>query len=230
MYRPLLALLGGLLFLTLHPRDVLAQVQLTTGSSLGFRAYAVPYEWQRMTASETFAAVFERPTLIGVGGGVEVHRLAGNLFARIGVTVSRATGSRVAIVDDEIIDFDPPIELTLTMMPVEIGAGWRFTSRSRPGTGAGDSRVASYLGGGLLLVRYREHTAFDQEDEGEFETFRGYFGIGGLEFSLGGGLVIGGELQYRVVPDALGTGGASAYFEETDLGGVAVRLLIGFRK
>lgn len=230
MRRPLFTLFSLLALSGFGPADVLAQVQLSTGTGLGFRAYAVPYEWQRMTASETFTAVLDRPTLIGFGGGVEIHRIAGGLFARAGITLNRATGERVAIVDDQVISFDPPIELTLTMMPVELGAGWRFSGRSRPGRTAGASRVVPYLGGGFLLVRYREQTAFDQDDEGEFETFRGYFGMGGLEFAAGGGVVIGGEVQYRLVPDALGAGGASAYYEETDLGGVAVRILIGFRR
>jgi hypothetical protein len=183
-----------------------------------------------MTALDTFEAVLDTSTITGFGGGLDILRLAGGLFARVGVGFSRTTGERVAIIDDEVISFDPPIELTLTMMPVELGAGWRFTPRPRPGRPARSARVVPYVAGGLLLLRYREQTEFDPEGEGGFENFRGYFGVGGLEVAVGGGLVAGGEVHYRVVPDALGAGGASAHFNDTDLGGVTVRVVVGFRR
>jgi len=40
----------------------------------------------------------------------------------------------------------------------------------------------------------------------------------------------GAEVQYRLVPNALGEGGASQDFGETDLGGFVFRVLFGFRK
>jgi hypothetical protein len=40
-------------------------------------------------------------------------------------------------------------------------------------------------------------------------------------------LSIGGEARYRWVPDALGVGGVSDEFNETDLGGLTLRVRVG---
>jgi hypothetical protein len=206
-----------------------AQVRLSQPSAgIGVRIYAVPFELQSMTAKDSFDAVLGKPYLTGFGGGVEVLRLGGDLFVRGAMTISRATGNRVVVVDDEVIEFDPPIPVTITALQTELGAGWRFTPRPRPGRPP--SRVVSYVGGGLLFTRYREATDFDEPDEGQFESFNGYMLFGGVEFPLGGSIVGAGEVQYRTVPNALGDGGVSAAFGDTDLGGIAVRFLVGFRR
>ena len=198
--------------------------------SIGIRAYG-SFEFERKTASKSFEAVLGRPGIVGFGGGVEILRVAKDLFVRFGLTLSKASGSRVAIAGDEVIEFDPPIDLDVTSMPVELAAGWRFTPRPRKGVRVVQpSRTVPYVGGGLLLTRYREVSEFDEPGTGEFETFRGYLVFGGVEFGLGGALMLSGEAQYRIVPNALGDGGVSAHFEETDLGGLALRVLVGFRK
>jgi hypothetical protein len=43
-------------------------------------------------------------------------------------------------------------------------------------------------------------------------------------------VIAGAEVQYRTVPDALGEGGVSQVFGDTDLGGVTVRVLVGIRR
>ena len=214
----------------LSASTAVAQVRLAAPQQgIGIRVYAVPFELQLMTARESFEAVLDKPTMMGFGGGVEVLRLVGDLFVRGGVTFAQATGNRVVIVDDDVVPFDPPIDLKVTSMPIELAAGWRFTPRARPGRPA-PSRIVPYVGGGLLLLRYRETTDFDEEGEGAFESFNGFTVFGGVEFPLAGAFVAAGEVQYRSVPDALGDGGVSAIFNETDLGGFAFRVLIGFRK
>jgi opacity protein-like surface antigen len=211
----------------LVPTAATAQVRLQTSPGIGVAVYGA-FDFQRMTAAESFEAVLGKPTMIGVGGGVEVLRLFGDLFARVGVSVSRATGTRVLIVDDDVIEFDPPIALEVTAMPIELAAGWRFTPRARPGRPA--SRLTPYVGGGLLLMRYREATEFDQDDEGQFASFSGYLAFAGFDFPIAGPLAFGAEVQYRTVPGALGEGGVSAHFGDTDLGGLVFRVMVGFRK
>jgi hypothetical protein len=197
---------------------------------VGIRAYAIPFEWQQMTASETFDAITGSSSLTGFGGGIDVLRIAKNLFARVAVTSAKADGQRVAIVDDEIMAFDPPIPLEVSLIPIEVGGGWRFAPRVRPGAKPTFSKVTPYVGGGLLFVRYRETSEFDEPGEDAPVTFTGGTFFGGVDFSIGGGFIVGGEAQYRLVPNALGEGGASAHFGETDLGGFAVRLVVGYRK
>jgi hypothetical protein len=53
--------------------------------------------------------------------------------------------------------------------------------------------------------------------------------FGGLEARIWKRIGAGLEVQYRGVADALGDGGLSEAFNETDLGGAAVRGLIRFR-
>ena len=45
-------------------------------------------------------------------------------------------------------------------------------------------------------------------------------------------MLVGGEAQYRVVPNALGKGGVSdvsAAYDEKDLGGFTLRVTIGYK-
>lgn len=214
-----------------HPQSVLAQTRPRPAEPpVGIRAYGVVYEWQRMTAADTFDAVTGSPAVTAFGGGVDVLRIARNLFARVTLAWSRTDGQRVAIAGDEVLPFDPPIALEITMLPIEIGGGWRFAPRARGGARPALAPVTPYAGGALLLVRYRETSAFDEPGEGDPATFTGATFFGGVDVSLGGGLIVGGEAQYRMVPNAIGEGGASAHFQETDLGGFVVRFVIGYRK
>ena len=57
----------------------------------------------------------------------------------------------------------------------------------------------------------------------------GYTVFGGLEVGITKHVIIGGEAQYRGVANAIGDDGVSRDFGEDDLGGVAVRLLVGFK-
>jgi hypothetical protein len=216
---------------TLIAASVEAQVRPQPAEPpVGIRAYAVAVEWQRMTAAETFEAVTGSSAVTGFGGGVDVLRIAGSLFARVALTYVKVDGQRVAIAGDEVIPFDPPIALEITMRPIEIGAGWRFAPRVRPGARPTFSRVTPYVGGGLLLVRYRETSAFDEPGEDAPVTFTGATMFGGVDLGIGAGFIVGGEAQYRILPNALGEAGVSAHFGETDLGGFAVRLIVGYRR
>ena len=62
------------------------------------------------------------------------------------------------------------------------------------------------------------------------ESFSGYFVFGGVEVPIWKWIFAGAEAQYRSVPDALGDGGVSEHFGESDLGGTVLRVMIGIRK
>jgi hypothetical protein len=56
-------------------------------------------------------------------------------------------------------------------------------------------------------------------------------GFGGVELPLSKWLFAGAEVEWRTVADALGEfPSASLAFGETNLGGTAVRVLVGIRK
>ena len=82
---------------------------------------------------------------------------------------------------------------------------------------------AAYAGGGAGLVQYEEKSDFAQAGDDVKETFTSYHVLGGIDIPIGSWFAVGAEVNYRWVPDALGEGGASKEFGETDLGGYTIR-------
>jgi hypothetical protein len=58
------------------------------------------------------------------------------------------------------------------------------------------------------------------------ERFSGFHLLGGVEYRAMPWLAVGGELAWSSIADALGEGGVSAAFNETDLGGLTMRLKV----
>src|SRR4051794_3426930 len=96
------------------------------GPAIGLRAYGA-VDATVMAASDSFKALFGSGEVTGAGGGGEVD-LGKHLFVRIADTRATRTGSRV-FVDDNGGTFPLGIPLTVTMTPIEAGAGWRFATR-----------------------------------------------------------------------------------------------------
>jgi opacity protein-like surface antigen len=186
----------------------------------GFAAYGL-FDYEQMAASDTFNAIFDTSSLTGFGFGAEGVNLYGGLFARVTFSRSSETGSRVAIIDNQPVSLNIPLELTLTT--TEAAGGWRFAmDRLR--------KYNAYGGAGVLFVSFKETSQFAESGDDDKETFTGYDFFGGIDATLAKYLFAGAEVQYRIVPNALGEGGASQDFGETDLGGFVFRLLFGFRK
>ena len=173
-----------------------------------------------MAAADSFNAVIGKSRITMPGGGLEVLSLWKGLFIRGAFSSVKETGSRVVVFDDEVISLGIPV--TIELQPLEVAAGWRFRPLFR--------RLTPYIGGGLLRMSYKETSDFAVEDENTNETFTGNVVFGGLELSLVSWVMAGAEVQYRSVPDALRGGGVSELFDETDLGGVTVRVLLGIRR
>lgn len=184
-----------------------------------FRAYAM-LDGTEMAAADSFNAVIGKSRITMPGGGLEVLSLWKGLFIRGAFSSVKETGSRVVVFDDEVISLGIPV--TIELQPLEVAAGWRFRPLFR--------RLTPYIGGGLLRMSYKETSDFAVEDENTNETFTGNVVFGGLELSLVSWVMAGAEVQYRSVPDALRGGGVSELFDETDLGGVTVRVLLGIRR
>jgi opacity protein-like surface antigen len=191
--------------------------RLETG--FGFRVF-VTFDRVDLAAAETFEAVTGSSSLTATGGGGDVRFWRG-LFGRFAVSKMEADGTRGFVVQGQFISNGIPLEIEMT--PIEIGAGWRQPfSPSR--------RVVAYGGGGLLRLLYRQSSDFAQPGEDIDESQSGYFAFGGLELGLTRWLMAGVEAQYRTVPDAFGTDSIAAAFEDTDLGGTALRMLVGIRR
>jgi opacity protein-like surface antigen len=170
----------------------------------------------RFNASRSFTAIFATDTGGVYGGGVEVVVRQGWWF-RVGAWRFRDEGERALRLENQTFRLGIPLEVTI--VPVEINGGYRF----RRG-----SRLVPYVGAGVSSHSYQERSPFSEAAENVDERFTGYQALGGVEYRLHRWFRVAGEVQYTSVPDALGAGGISADFDETDLGGTIVRARIVF--
>lgn len=184
------------------------------------RAYFL-FDNTSMTAADSFDAVLGTSSFEMPGGGGEALNLWKGLFARVAFSSVRESGSRVVVIDDQVIPLDIPV--TVELKPLEIAAGWRL-----PAFAAG--RLVAYAGGGFLRMGYRETSDFAIGEENTDTTFSGGVVFGGIEASIVSWIIAGAEVQYRTVPNAIGGAGVSEAFGETDLGGTTVRVLVGIRR
>ena len=187
---------------------------------VGFRVFGL-VDVNFMAAKNTFDATTGSSMLIGYGGGADITNLWRGLFVRGAVSFMSADGERVAISGDEVIPLG--IDLNVSMTPIEIGAGWRVPAGRR-------QQVTPYVGGGLLLLNYKETGEFAATGDDSNESFTGTFLMGGIDFAVGRRISVGFEGQYRMVPNAIGEGGVSAEFDEDNLGGFTFRAMFGIRK
>jgi len=183
-------------------------------AGIGFRGFAI-VDMQQMVADQTFEAVLGTRNLMGYGGGADVLRLWRNAFARVAVSRTTKDGTRVIVFDDESVPVG--VDTSIRMTPLEIAGGWQL----------GRGRLAPYVGGGLFRLTYEETTDFDLPGDATSATFNGSVLFAGVSLRLAGLLGVGAEVQQRRLADAIGHAGASAAFEETDLGGVTFRVWVG---
>jgi hypothetical protein len=188
---------------------------------VGLHAYGL-VELERMAASQSFGAVIGSSVMFGFGGGIDITRLHRGLFARVSFVRAQRSGEGAAVADDEVFPLGVP--LTATLQTFDFGAGWRFVSATA------QRRATPYIGGGLAITGLRETDEFSEAEEVETIRKTGFMFFGGVDWPLGRRGMFGIEGQFRTVPDGLGAGGVSADFGETNLGGLAVRVMVGFRK
>ena len=183
--------------------------------SIGLRAHGI-VDFNTLAAKESFEAVLGTSNMTAFGGGVEVDIWKG-VFVRVAGARARESGSRVFVSGSEV--FPLGIPLTVTMTPIEAGGGWRFVTKN--------GRLTPYAGVSYLSMGYTEESDFAEAGENTSERFPGQTVFGGAEFRIWKWFTAAGEAQYRRVPNALGAGGVSKDFNETDLGGVTARIMIG---
>lgn len=172
-------------------------------------------DWQQMTAKESFDAVTGSSSLSGIGGGGEVHRLWRGVFVRASVSQLKADGERVFVFDDTV--FPLGIPMNITMMPIELGAGWRFKPVAR--------RMVPYVGAGALWVKYEETSEGDVASERVKETYRGAVIFGGVDVTVWRFVSAGAEVAWRTA-SVKDPGGALGAFGEDNLGGVSMRVMV----
>ena len=179
-------------------------------STLGFTGFG-QFGYARFAAQRSFEAVMGTGGGGLYGGGAQVR--VGRLFVGASAERFTKTGSRVFVLDQEVFTLGVPDTVTLT--PLEVTAGWRFVHE----------RTTPYIGGGIGRVWYREASDFTDASEAVEGQYRSYHLLGGVEFREGW-VATAFEVQYSRVPNAIGLGGVSAAFQESDLGGLTMRVKV----
>ena len=172
----------------------------------------------KLAASRSFNAIFGTDRGPVFGGGGEVI-LFSNWFVRGGAWRFHDRGERAVRFENRT--FRLGIPLSVTIVPIEVSGGYRFPLDRR-------RLLMAYAGAGLGTHSYKETSDFAQGDEHISERFTGYQVLGGVEYRLHRFIGVAGEVQYTTVPDAIGAGGLSAEFNESDLGGLIVRARVLF--
>jgi hypothetical protein len=168
--------------------------------------------YQRWSAKNSFAAVLGSSSAPMVGGGVQVR--VSHFFVEVAAHRFEKTGERVFVNEGDV--FKLGIKDTVRVIPLVFTAGFR----QAPG------RMTAYAGAGMGRYSYRETSDFADPGENVNDRFRSYHALAGIEFTSVQWLRAAVEVQYTSVPNALGTSGAAAAFDEHNLGGVEIRLKI----
>ena len=187
---------------------------------IGLRAFFI-VDSEFMSASKSFSASTGSSTMFGFGGGGEILNVWKSIFARVAFSTASKSGDRGFVADGEFISTGFPVDFGVDT--IELGAGWRTYMKKHP-------KVALYAGGGVLFVNYSQTSPDPATAQENFsERFTGFSAQGGLEYALSKWLTAAVEGQYRGVPNALGEAGISKAYGETDLGGFAIRGMVGIR-
>ena len=195
------------------PPPSVARAQPARPRQLGFAGFG-QFGYTRFSAQNSFQAITGTGGGAVVGGGAEMR--IGSLF--IGASIDRytRTGQRVLVIDREVFGLGVPD--TISLVPMTAMAGWRFEHQS----------VTPYVGGGIGRVLFKEDSLAADPAENVHTHFTSYHLVSGVEFR-NGWVATAFEMEYSHIPDAIGVGGASAAFQESNLGGVVgrIKILVG---
>jgi hypothetical protein len=171
----------------------------------------------RLDAAQTFEAVSGTSHAQVFGGGIQVTNLWKFVFLDAAVSRTAIDGERVFIDEDDLQPLGIPLEVT--MLYVDVAAGWRHVS----------GRLSPYVGGGFSRLWYREESESAQPGDNVSDGGTGPLFLTGLDFAVSRWIRVGGELRYRRIAGVLGSAGASAHFGERSAGGIssALRVSIG---
>jgi hypothetical protein len=179
-----------------------------------FNGYGV-FGDSRLDAVQTFEAVSETSHARVLGAGIQITSLWRFLFVDVGVSSMTIDGQRVVIEENGAVR-PLGIPLEVSMRYVDVAAGWRSM----------DGRLSPYIGGGFSRLRYREKSDLAQPGEDVAESATGSLFLFGVDFTLSRRVRFGGELRYRRIGGVLGSGGASAKFDEDSAGGISTALRV----
>jgi len=195
------------------PPSAVARARPARPRQLGYAGFG-QFGYTRFAAQNSFQAITGTGGGAVVGGGAEVR--IGSFFLGGSIDRYTQTGQRVLVVDREVFGLGVPD--TISLVPITALAGWRFEHAS----------ATPYVGGGIGMVLFKEESLAADPGENIQTRFTSYHAIAGVEFR-NGWVATAFEVEYTRIPDAIGFGGASAAFHESNLGGVVgrIKVLVG---
>ena len=195
------------------PPSAVARAPIARPRQIGFAGFG-QFGYTRFSAQNSFQAITGTGGGAVVGGGAEVR--IGSLFLGGSIDRYTQTGQRVLVIDREVFGLGVPD--TISLVPMTALAGWRFEH----------ANATPYLAGGIGTVLFKEESVTADPSENIRTHFTSYHVLGGVEFR-NGWVATAFEVEYSRIPDSIGVGGASAAFQETNLGGVVgrIKILVG---
>jgi opacity protein-like surface antigen len=171
----------------------------------------------KLTASDSFNAIFDKDWTWIPGGGVDAIWPSG-VFGSAEVEWFQMTGERAFVLGDQV--FPLGIEDKITAIPISMTFGYKF----------GRSRVARpYAGGGFGVFLFKEEADFAENGDDVSEQFASFHVTGGVDLYRTHRVSTAVEARYNWVRNAIGKGGVSAEFDEQDLGGFTIKVKVLFR-
>jgi hypothetical protein len=183
-------------------------------SEVGLNGYGVLGD-MRLDAAQTFEAVSETSHARVLGAGIRITNLWKFLFVDIAVSHVTIDGERIVVDADRAVQ-RLGIPLEVTMRHLDVAVGWRTVH----------GRVSPSVGGGFSRLWYRESSELPQPGENVADGGTGPLLLAGVDFTLSRWVRIGAEFRYRRIGGVLGSGGASATFDENSAGGFATALRV----
>jgi opacity protein-like surface antigen len=169
------------------------------------------FGYVRFAAEQSFNAILGASGGGFYGGGAEVR--VTNAFVSASIERFEKTGQRILVADGEVFQLGIPD--TIRVMPITVSVGWRMPRE----------RATPYVGGGVGRILYREQASFTEASENVHSQYSSYHMLGGVEFR-NEWVASAFEVQYTRAPHTIGVGGASAAFQETNLGGLVARIKV----
>ena len=169
-------------------------------------------------AVDSLHAIFDRNSAGSFGGGLRVV-LPRGLFADVRAGRFQMTGERTFLFEGR--SYPLGVADTLTVIPIQVSLAVRA---GRPG-----ARAVPYMGAGAGWYRASEQSAFSDASETAEQTTPGLHLMGGADVRLWKRFGLGGEVEWSHVPGGLTGTGVATSLQDTNLGGVSVRmrLLVG---
>jgi len=156
-------------------------------------------------------AVFGSSGGVTFGGGVR-YIFGPGLYVSGWARSFSKDGQRVFIADASSTVFPLGHPLKVSIVPIQATIGYRF--------GVGGA-ITPYFGVGGGITKYHEESTVGGETTTLDESKGSGHVLAGVE--VGHGTVrFGAEVGYAFVPNALGIGGVSKIYNETDIGGFSV--------